>query len=43
MAKSIRIRVTTNVRRVGPGTYRITTSTKNGSSTKTTTKTVRAR
>ena len=43
MARTIRIRVTTNVRRVSNSTYLVKTTASNGSKTKTTTKTVRAR
>lgn len=41
MAKTVRIRVTTRVRQIGRGAYQVRTTTSNGSSTKTTTKTVR--
>ena len=43
MAKTVRIRVTSNVRCVGSGTYLVRTTTSNGSTTKTTTKTIRVR
>ena len=43
MAKTIRIKVTTNVRRTGNGTYVIRTTSSNGTATKTSTKTIRAR
>lgn len=42
MARTVRVKVTTNVRRIGNGRYQIRTTTSNGSSTKTTTKTIRA-
>lgn len=43
MRKSIRIRVWTTVRTIGNGSIQIRTTTSNGTSTKTTTKTVRPR
>lgn len=43
MAKTIRIKVTTNVRRTGNGSYVIRTTSSNGASTKTSTKTIRVR
>lgn len=43
MAKTVRVRITTNVRRIGNGTYQVRTTTSKGGSTKTTTRTVRAR
>lgn len=43
MAKVIRVRTTTHVRRVGTGTYQVRTTISNGKSTKTSTKTVRVR
>ena len=43
MAKIIRIRTTTHVRRVGTGTYQVRTTVSNGKSTRTSTKTVRVR
>ena len=43
MTKTVRVRVSTNVRHVGNGTYHIRTTTSTGGRTKTTTKTVRAR
>ena len=41
MARTVRVKVTTNVRHIGNGRYQIRTTTSNGSSTKTTTKTIR--
>ena len=43
MAKVIRVRTTTHVRRVGTGTYQVRTTVSNGKSTRTSTKTVRVR
>ena len=43
MAKIIRIRTTTHVRRVGTRTYQVKTTVSNGKSTKTVIKTVRTR
>lgn len=43
MAKIIRIRTTTHVRRVRTGTYQVRTTVSNGKSTRTCTKTVRVR
>lgn len=43
MAKIIRVRTTTHVRRVGTGTYQVRTTVSNGKSTRTSTKTVRVR
>ena len=43
MAKIIRVRTTTHVRRVGTGTYQVRTTVSNGKSTRTNTKTVRVR
>lgn len=43
MRKVIRVSTTTQVRRVGSGTYQIKTSVSDGKSTKTRTKTVRVR
>ena len=43
MAKIIRVRTTTRVRRVGTGTYQVRTTVSNGKSTRTSTKTVRVR
>ena len=43
MAKTIRIRTTTHVRRVGTRTYQVKTTVSNGKSTKTVIKTVRTR
>ena len=43
MGKTVRIRVTTNVRRTGNGTYLVRTTTSKGGATKTTTKTLRVR
>lgn len=43
MTKVIRVRTTTHVRRVGNGTYQVRTTTSNGKSTRTSTKTVRVR
>lgn len=43
MAKVIRVRTTTHVRRVGTGTYQVRTTISNGKSTRTSTKTVRVR
>lgn len=43
MAKIIRVRTTTHVRRVGTGTYQVRTTVSNGKSTITSTKTVRVR
>lgn len=43
MRRTIRIKVTTNVQRTGNGRYRIRTTTYNGSTTKTTTRTIRTR
>lgn len=43
MAKNVRVRITTNVRRIGNGMYQVRTTTNKGGSSKTTTRTVRAR
>lgn len=43
MTKTVRIRITTNVRRIGNGTYQVRTTTSKGGTTKITTRTVRAR
>ena len=43
MSKTVRIRITTSVHRVGNGTYLVRTTTSKGGSTKTTTRTVRTR
>ena len=43
VAKTVRVRISTNVRRIGNGTYQVRTTTSKGGSTKTTTRTVRAR
>lgn len=43
MAKTVRVRITTNVRRIGNGTYQVRTTTSKGGTTKITTRTVRAR
>ena len=43
MAKIIRVRTTTHVRRVGTRTYQVKTTVSNGKSTKTVIKTVRTR
>ena len=43
MKKTVHIRVNTSVRRVGNGSYQIRTTTNNGSTTRTTTKTIRVR
>lgn len=40
MAKTVRVRITTNVHRIGNGTYQVKTTTSKGGTTKTTTKTV---
>lgn len=40
MAKTVRIRVNTSVRRVGTGTYRVRTTTSSGPKTRTVTKTI---
>ena len=43
MAKVIRVRTTTHIRRVGTGMYQVRTTVSNGKSTRTSTKTVRIR
>lgn len=43
MAKTIHVRVTTNVHRVGNSTYQVRTTTSKGGVTKTTTRTIHTR
>lgn len=43
MKKTVQIRTNTTVRRVGTGAYQIRTTVSNGSKTRTTVKTIRAR
>lgn len=43
MAKTVRVRITTNVRRVGNSTYQVRTTTSKGGTTKTTTRTIHTR